>query len=184
MDVSLTNGGGRGGEKEQVKGRREERTYKGREGDIRMGRSAELYDSFLTPTNGGWTNRTESRGTSDEMRPRGETVRLLTPLALNSLMTYAALYCSTAVHLTIPLPRHAPDRRRFVNLYSTVSTLHRFYPPPRYSPSTATFACQIPSRRTSLNIAGAGTISTNATGTSTISSNESSIVIPGLITRK
>ena len=92
----------------------------------------------------------------------------------------------TPVHVT-PVLYSIPYRiitnaRHFGNPYLSYST--PLYPPPKYSPSTATFACQIPSRRTSLNIAGAGKISTIATGTSTTSSNESSIVIPGLITRK
>jgi hypothetical protein len=59
-----------------------------------------------------------------------------------------------------------------------------FYPPPKYRPSTATFACQIPRRRMSLNMAGAGTTSTRDMGTTITTSKERSIVMPGLITRK
>jgi hypothetical protein len=145
---------------------------------------AGLYDSFFFNPNQ-WIE--QSQGGQAVKGPTRRAVRLLSPLALNSLMTYAALLDCTAVHLTIPLSRQtlsaAPLRRHFMTCTVPYPPTP-LYPPPRYNPSIATFACQIPSRRTSLNIAGAGTMSANATGTSTISSNESSIVIPGLITRK
>lgn len=53
-----------------------------------------------------------------------------------------------------------------------------------YSPSTATFACQIPSFLTARSIPGAGSTNTVHTGTNTMRRSDSSKVTPGLITRK
>ena len=53
-----------------------------------------------------------------------------------------------------------------------------------YNPSTATFACHSPSRRTSRSIHDAGSTSASDTGTTTTSSSDSRSVILGLMTRK
>jgi hypothetical protein len=113
-----------------------------------------------TPTNGEWTSQKESK--AQNRLPFYPLRRLLT-------------------HSLDPLPNS--ETTFFLFIYITVYT-RPLYPPPRYSPSTATFACQVPSLRTNLNIAGTGTTSGSETGTMTMTSNESSIVIPGLITRK
>lgn len=54
----------------------------------------------------------------------------------------------------------------------------------RYNPSIATPACQMPNLRTARSTAGAGSTSTNATGTTTSSEHVSASVILGLMTRK
>lgn len=66
---------------------------------------------------------------------------------------------------------------QYVHIYQCYRTV-------KYRPSTATFACHIPSLRARRKTAGAGRISTNATGTRTTRTRKKKSVIPGLMTRK